>query len=162
MDGSGNRSDATTPNSVEARAVLAYHNLVRDSVAPAASAPLTPLTWDADLAAMAQMWADNCEFEHGGHGNYGQNLYAASGFTPMLVDAAKEWAWERRDFDYATNTCTPGQDCGHYTQMVWSATTQLGCGMAQCVNHNPIGKGPWSLVVCDYGPAGNFVGQRPY
>jgi len=57
-------------------------------------------------------------------------------------------------------------DCGHYTQIVWDTTTQVGCAIQAC----PAGIGSpppgvttaWSYVVCDYSPPGNIVGLRPY
>lgn len=41
---------------------------------------------------------------------------------------------------------------GHFTQLVWKNTTTVGCGAADC---NDAG---W-LLVCEYNPAGNVVGQ---
>ena len=41
---------------------------------------------------------------------------------------------------------------GHFTQVVWKNSKELGVGRAQ-------GKdGKW-IVVCNYSPAGNFVGR---
>ncbi|MDO9190699.1 MAG: CAP domain-containing protein [Sulfurimicrobium sp.] len=45
--------------------------------------------------------------------------------------------------------------CGHYTQLVWKKTTAVGCGMAVCGSRDQI----W---VCQYSPAGNWAGQKPY
>ena len=42
-------------------------------------------------------------------------------------------------------------DTGHFTQVVWRGTREVGCGHAQC-NGNDI----W---VCQYDPPGNFEGQ---
>lgn len=43
-------------------------------------------------------------------------------------------------------------DVGHFTQLVWKNTTTVGCGAANC---DGIG---W-LLVCEYNPAGNVIGQ---
>jgi hypothetical protein len=72
------------------------------------------------------------------------------------------WAAEAPNYDYATNTCAAGQVCGHYTQLVWRATTQVGCATVQCTTGSPFGGGNWTFTVCDYSPPGNYVGQRPY
>ncbi len=44
--------------------------------------------------------------------------------------------------------------CGHYTQIVWRGTTTLGCAVARSSFRE--------VWVCEYSPAGNIVGQRPY
>ena len=46
------------------------------------------------------------------------------------------------------------QSCGHYTQVVWANTLSVGCGVAVC----PTG----TIVVCNYAPPGNYVGEKPY
>ncbi|NET40232.1 MAG: hypothetical protein F6K19_51255 [Cyanothece sp. SIO1E1] len=55
-----------------------------------------------------------------------------------------------------TGQCRGNQSsCYHYTQVVWRRTNKLGCGIA---DHRRLGK----IVVCNYDPPGNFLGQRPY
>ena len=44
--------------------------------------------------------------------------------------------------------------CGHYTQVVWRKSLRVGCGMATC--------GATEVWVCNYDPAGNWDGERPY
>ena len=39
---------------------------------------------------------------------------------------------------------------GHFTQVVWKSTTQLGCGLA-------VNRGNKIYGVCNYSPAGNVV-----
>lgn len=144
-------------------AVLNVHNCARKSVDPAASSPIPPLIWDATVANSAQAWANNRSYAHGGtNGIYGQNIYAAAGFVPTLEDAANAWVSEQANYHYASNSCSGV--CGHYTQMVWTSTTKLGCGQALCTTGNPfgIGLGDWTLIVCNYSPPGNYIGQRPY
>jgi len=50
---------------------------------------------------------------------------------------------------------TRGKMVGHYTQMVWSSTREVGAGVAHC----PSGA---IIVVASYHPAGNMVGSVPY
>ncbi len=147
-----------------ALAALQVHNCARKTVDPAASSPIPSLVWDTTVASTAQLWANGCVYQHGGLNGYGQNLYVdAGGPTPSFAVAANSWASEQLDYDYATNTCA-GTTCGHYTQMVWSTTTQLGCGQAYCTTNSPFGSSfpNWNFIVCDYNPPGNYVGQYPY
>jgi PadR family transcriptional regulator len=44
--------------------------------------------------------------------------------------------------------------CGHYTQIVWSNTREVGCGVARDSNRE--------VWVCNYNPPGNWIGERPY
>ena len=134
---------------------------------------LPGLTWSADLAQIAQGWVDRLAAEQCGTlehrpasylnpRNLGENLASASA-SPNPPDkgptsAVDDWASEEKFYDYAANECQTGQACGHYTQVVWRDTRELGCGEASCTD------GEWMTKVwaCNYRPAGNFVGQKPY
>jgi pathogenesis-related protein 1 len=119
---------------------------------------VAPLSWSPKLASFAQDWANTLvarnEFKHRANNNYGENLAAAQGksFSPKSV--VEYWGEEVRDYDYKTNRCKPGEMCGHYTQLVWHKTKEVGCAKAQSRN-----KEVW---VCNYNPPGNYVGQKPY
>lgn len=144
--------------------MLAAHNDLRQQVG------VDDLTWSTDLAASAQSWADylieNKLFGHSSNrqrqdGYIGENLtgYQASGAgTAYQTPAAAVQGWinESQYYDYETNRCAAGQICGHYTQMVWADTTDVGCGVARTENNNR------EVWVCHYAPGGNVVGQRPY
>lgn len=141
----------------------AAHNEVR------AAHGVGPLSWDPALAAIAQGWADQCVdmeapaglIDHNANRSatyptyVGENIYASSG-QASGVDAVQSWVSEEQFYDYASNTCQGGQICGHYTQVVWAATTMVGCGINNCA-----GLTYPSSIVCDYGPGGND-GNRPY
>ena len=143
-----------------AEAFVRAHDLHRARVSPAPRSPLPSVRWSPELAAHAQAWAERCEFEHS-RGEFGENLAARTGAaTPDEVVAG--WAAEAEDFDYARNRCTPGKVCGHYTQIVWRDSTQIGCGVAQCGGGGPFGGRAWTSWVCNYSPAGNWMGERPY
>nr|CAD7463302.1 unnamed protein product [Timema tahoe] len=47
---------------------------------------------------------------------------------------------------------------GHYTQVVWANTYQVGCGYIKY----KVGYATYNYVVCDYGPSGNYLGQELY
>jgi hypothetical protein len=51
--------------------------------------------------------------------------------------------------------CAATAVCGHYTQVIWAATTKVGCGVASGMN--------WAtIIVCNFNPGGNVAGQLPY
>lgn len=141
--------------------ILSAHNTARASVGVPA------LTYSDTLATSAQAWADhlkttrNCDMEHSS-GNVGENLYWAGAWSngPTQKIAPRHvvdsWVKEKFNYDYKSNSCAPGKVCGHYTQVIWKNTQQVGCGMAICTN-------PKNQVwVCQYSPAGNHIGQKPY
>ncbi|HEY9889999.1 MAG TPA: CAP domain-containing protein, partial [Candidatus Obscuribacterales bacterium] len=144
--------------------MLAAHNAVRRTVG------VSDLAWSAELATLAQDWAEvllqSGQMRHRpaserDQGRIGENITSsqASGAGGALRHpqrAVKGWVDERADYDYATNPCTPGQVCGHYTQMVWADTDAVGCGVARNADQTR------EVWVCNYSPAGNFVGERPY
>jgi pathogenesis-related protein 1 len=140
--------------------IVAAHNVWRAQV----GAP--PIVYSAEVAASAQSWADhlkssnNCRLTHS-NGSNGENLYWAGAWSDgpsqdiHSADPVNLWADERRDYDYSKNECAAGKVCGHYTQVVWKNSTTVGCAMAICPNNDQV----W---VCQYAPAGNWVGQKPY
>ncbi len=142
---------AQTPRAGEfATEMLAAHNLVRAQV------PVPPLAWSGKLAAVAQKWADHLlasgRFEHQTRNSYGENLFEARGRDVSPLDVVADWAAEASAYSYRTNTCSG--KCGHYTQLVWRTTREVGCAAA----HQP-GR---QVVVCEYNPPGNWQRERPW
>lgn len=148
-----------------------YHNQVRAAVdtTGVAGGPLPPLAWDPNLAAYAATWAAKCQdsdqnglVDHdpnrsnvAGYQYIGENIFAAGGGTASAMQAVDLWAQEKTGYTYASNSCTGV--CGHYTQIVWRATLKVGCALQNC----PGLQYP-STIICDYGPGGNFNGEKPY
>lgn len=165
----------TGPTAAQA-AWLDPHNAVRAgtfpgvTVSPAPSPPLPALTWSAAAAAVAQAWADGCVYQHnagrGADGTpRGENIAASSpGYWPTPADVVGAWGSEWAFYTYASNACAAGEQCGHYTQLVWRGTLRVGCARASCSVNSPFGPSfpTWEYFVCDYEPPGNWVGQRPY
>jgi len=134
-----------------------------------------PLAWDPIAAQVAQAYAMQCNFQHnpnrnsqydalGGMGGVGENI-AAGAPTQSISGAVGSWVGEEQYYDHATNSCASGQECGHYTQVVWNNTTGVGCAKVSCTTNSPFGSfanGQWDFSVCDYSPPGNVVGQSPY
>ncbi len=150
--------------------ITQLHNDVRAMVAT--TDPLPALVWNPQLAATAAAWVAACRdqlapmglIDHNqgrsmDHPYYvGENVFGASGpptaSTPR--DAVMAWSTEGASYDYATNTCS-ASTCGHYTQIVWRATTELGCAVGDCASLTFR-----RTLVCNYGPGGNVGNVRPY
>lgn len=143
---------------------LRTHNCARKTVVPAPATPILPLHWSTALANTAQNYANQCIWAHSGAGGLGENLHASAPPSAAQSAAASSWASEFANYSYGSNSCAAGQQCGHYTQMVWRNTTQLGCGIANCSTNSPFGSSfpNWTIVVCNYSPPGNYNGQKPY
>lgn len=144
--------------------ITADHNRVRAEVQPAARPPLAPFTWSPQIARTAQAWASQCRFEHNpNRGRLGENLAAFTDTSGSAEKAVAQWASEVVNYDYASNRCAAGKVCGHYTQIVWRRSIQLGCGVQDCTTGSPFPGFPnWQLFVCNYSPPGNVIGQWPY
>ena len=118
------------------------------------------LTWDEDLVDISLDWLnvlndDGCQMEHNWDSPYGENLFWTS-MTSNNREVVQAWASEVDFYDYDSNSCEPGEMCGHFTQIVWSTTERVGCASLTCDN----GRG--ELWMCNYDPAGNWVGERPW
>lgn len=160
--GNGGAGAGSNGEPAELEGMVAEHNEERANVVPAAASPLPPLTWDPDIAAVAQAYAEVCVFEHS-MGEYGENLYVNTGYEATPKEVVEGWASEVEFYDYETNSCEPNEMCGHYTQVVWADSLRLGCGVATCTENSPFGGNEtWQNWVCNYDPPGNWVGEKPY
>lgn len=153
---------------------LEYHNEVRAKINPPAIKPLIDLRLDSTLASVADYFNNIilCDMKHSdkaqrrakyvelggelGDVNLGENVYKSKGMssTGAMVRASELWANEKQYYNFDDNSCMEGEQCGHYTQMVWNTTQNLGCSKIVC--------GEEVLVRCIYGPGGNYIGQQPY
>lgn len=157
---------------VDAAAAVAAHNEWRAKVG------VPELTWSDALETRAESWASqlqqqDCQMKHSGPG---ENLYRAGPHKMAnSKDASGNWIWknslldvdeaevvdawgsEVQWYDYAGNACQApaGKSCGHYTQLVWKNTVEVGCAKAICADSSQV----W---VCNYEPAGNVRGSKPY
>jgi pathogenesis-related protein 1 len=157
-------SGGSSSGKIDGASLVAVHNKWRAEVG------VPGLSYSKTLAVSAQAWADQlkdsygCNMKHS-TGAVGENIFWQSaviwsdGRRELRHVAPKEvvdsWGSEKRNYSHAVNACKPSEVCGHYTQVVWKNTTSVGCGMAVCGNQDQI----W---VCQYSPAGNWAGQKPY
>ena len=152
------------------KGITEAHNIVRRNLG------IPELKWSSELASYAQVWANylakknNCKMKHRPHyGKYkqihGENL---SWFSPIRWSDGKReiqktspsraiqgWINEVKDYNYSRNKCNSGKVCGHYTQLVWANSKKVGCAKIICSDKAQI----W---VCNYDPAGNYRGKKPY
>ena len=139
-------NNAPPANGIDSQAMLAEHNRYR------AKHCATPLTWSTQLATSAQVWADRCRCDHNHpDGGFGENL--ACGQT-SVSEAVGAWYNEIGQYNFA-NPEANFPPAGHFSQVVWKATRQVGCGMtAGCPGFAP-GQMMW---VCRYAQPGNLTG----
>ena len=157
---------ASQVSATDQQVILDLHNRYR------AAAGVAPLTWDDQLAADAQKWVDGLIARGGtlAHSNpadpndpdtgsakhQGENLAGGQ----SAATAPTQWYEEKAAFEAAPNktgfnAANPDWfNWGHYTQMMWSATTAIGCGTAP---------GPrYAITSCRYSPPGNFDGELAF
>lgn len=143
--------------------ILARHNEYR------ARHGVPPLKWSDSIAKYAASRAKTRAQQDGlsaGHSGlapgYGENLYwggssGAGSAVPAATDAAeratKSWYDEIKDYDYKNPTFSP--KVGHFTQMIWKNTTEVGCAVFSLKGSQ------WleTYVACEYQPPGNVMGQ---
>ncbi|KPJ19489.1 Venom allergen 5 [Papilio machaon] len=132
------------------------------------------MMWDNELEAKAAKWASRNHFAHnpdktiGSHRFHtGENLYwyATTDLTHKLdvESSLRSWFDEHLNYSYGPLTMrdfnkSSKKQIGHYTQMAWANTMYVGCAISQYTKNNF----KEFLVVCNYGPGGNYIGQKPY
>ena len=122
-----------------------------------------PLVWSDDLSAGAQSWAwhlarDVHHLEHSGAVATGENLAMWTAGRSTLTQLVDLWGAEKSYFIEASfpdvSSTGDWRTVGHYTQMIWRETSQVGCGVAT--------GGGRDWLVCRYAPQGNFMGEPVY
>ena len=136
--------------------VLTLHNRERASIG------LPPLRWSAELSREAGSWAsslaDRGAFEHSSRGDFGENLWMGSAGYYRPEAMVGSFVEEKRHFQRGAfprvSRTGRWEDVGHYTQVVWRTTREVGCAVAR--------NGRDDFLVCRYWPAGNWMGERPF
>ena len=149
----------------EVEELLQEHNKARAEVG------VGPLHWSKQLAIYAVEWADHlaatkCRMQHRSESGqwkqeHGENLFMGTAGYYGVADAVKAWVSEKKYYKGGTLTASDQRGTsgnwhasGHYTQVVWGDTKQLGCAKVECKGN--------IIVVCNYDPPGNVLGQKPY
>ncbi|XP_041963087.1 cysteine-rich venom protein latisemin [Alosa sapidissima] len=151
-----------TDSSAVQEEIVNAHNAFRRAVKPTASNMLK-MSWNQTVADSAQQWVDKCEMRHGPSSSrliegyeLGENLFKTGG-SNTWTEVVSAWHSEEENYQYPTGSHN-GQPIGHYTQVVWYSSYQVGCGVAKC--------GSSYFYGCHYYRAGNFYtggqGIPPY
>ena len=91
------------------------------------------LTWNNDLATVAQKWANQCNFDHDknrlipGYRSVGQNVYLQkiSKKVKGIHIGKTVQKWFDEIYDFNTNQIEPFKftmSTGHFTQLAWADT----------------------------------------
>ncbi|XP_059095119.1 venom allergen 5-like [Tigriopus californicus] len=160
--------------------ILKFHNEYRRKIAkgletgakvtipPAAN--MRALKWNDNLATVAQRWADQCEFKHDKMSNrlappfdtVGQNIFIAMSSKDTDEVPTKRgidgWYSEVKDFASDVGSFSFTHETGHFTQLIWGDTAEVGCGYTKWLD----GADYTKMVVCNYGESGNWKGEPMY
>ncbi|KAJ3268557.1 hypothetical protein HDV01_002575 [Terramyces sp. JEL0728] len=132
---------------------LDMHNYLRSLLGVGA------LTWSNDLANKAQQWSQVCAnsdtLKHSDL-SYGENVGMTSGAAYTCASGVKRWFEEYKLYSAGTPSNSGGYELwGHFTQVAFPATQQVGCGLATAA-------GGAQYLTCEYFPAGNSGAPVPF
>ncbi|XP_053316456.1 cysteine-rich venom protein TEL1-like [Spea bombifrons] len=155
-------SSLSTSNPNVRSMIIDTHNSLRKIVNPPARNMLK-MVWNDEAATMADNYAKMCLPNHSEPNlrkstnfNGGENVFR-SNFKASWDDVIKSFYSEVVDFEYGKGAKSPGVKIGHYTQLTWATSNQVGCAINYSSNNNlPYG------FVCHYNPPGNNVSSMGY
>lgn len=142
-------------------AILYNHNIHRSNHSA------NSLTWSSTLEASAQKLASRCVYEHDTSidgGGYGQNIgygVEAENIGQMITNLMynDEMGFFSNLYGLATPLMELFDSWGHFSQIVWKATTEVGCATVMCDSlGNVDANQALPFTVCNYNPAGNANG----
>ena len=149
----------------QAQQMVNYHNQKRAEVGNG------NVSWSTQIAQYAQQRADQIartkQLAHlpQGQNPYGENLASGGstggGVVYTVINACDGWYSEKAKMPRNARTMTFdlfNKGVGHYTQMVWKGSTQIGAGISQYQQ----GAFTMTVVVCCYNPPGNVINQAIY
>lgn len=147
---------AAGPENGFAAQLLLHHNVERKRLGK------PPLAWSSRLAGEAKQWADHLaeddRLEHASadeRGGAGENLWMGSAGAYSAGEMIGAFIAERRLYRAGifpdVSSTGNWRDVGHYTQVIWGETREVGCAVAKGRSND--------VLVCRYWPAGNTYGK---
>ncbi|GFN18894.1 hypothetical protein AtubIFM55763_002887 [Aspergillus tubingensis] len=155
-------SASSTATSAYQSAVLYNHNVHRSNHSASS------VEWSSDLESSAYTLAAKCVYEHDTSidgGGYGQNIgygVEASEIGVMITNLMynDEMGYYTDLYGEADPDMTYFDNWGHFSQIVWAATTHVGCATVTCDSlGNVDASEALPFTVCNYSPAGNYEGE---
>lgn len=153
--------------------ILNWHNRYRHRFASGNNTDFTihaanmnVLTYDPELAFIAQCWANTCTVGHDmcrtslDFPYVGQNMMFFDDVEqpddPRLLMKAVHWWMEEGDEKELINMKEYNRDVsyGNFTQIIWAKTERVGCGRTFFKGN--------VLLICNYGPGGNIEGEEVF
>ncbi|XP_059558231.1 cysteine-rich secretory protein 1 [Myotis daubentonii] len=137
--------------------IIDLHNTIRRAVDPPASNMLK-MSWNNEAANNARELAKHCDVVQSNalkrriaNTFCGENMY----LTPYPItwtEVIGIWHNESKNFEYGVWSSTEDeQTVDHYTQIIWSSSYLIGCGVSSCCKKLT----PQFLYVCHYCHEGN-------
>lgn len=131
---------------------LKWHNHYREKHG------VKPLKLSAQLSKYAKEWVTDIAkrdvLEHRPHNIYGENIFMKWSTDPNFKitgrDAVDNWYAEIKDHVFGREPTS--LKSGHFTQVVWKTSEELGVAKAKS-------KSGKIIVVANYNPAGNMMGD---
>jgi uncharacterized protein YkwD len=110
--------------------------------------------WNDTLATYAANYATECSSSHSGSPYYGENLAYGGYSNPSYYI----YLWYNESGLYNYNSPGFSLTTGHFTQVVWAASLQIGCGWVNsCAG--TLGSDYPNYLACEYYPYGNVDGE---
>ena len=118
-----------------------------------------PLVWDDNIGQFAQYWSyylvANNLFQHSKTQLYGENLAWMKGYGTdvmfLIKKSIDDWYNEVSLYDF--NKSTFSSETGHFTCLVWKASTKFAMGISMDNNTNTVD------VTMNTSPPGNVIGK---
>ncbi|KAJ5135642.1 uncharacterized protein N7515_004920 [Penicillium bovifimosum] len=163
------RATATAPTTTAKAANSYQESLLYNHNIHRSKHTANSLAWSQDLADKARTLAMRCKYEHdtsiGGGAQYGQNIGYGVDAAQVGEDIISKMMYkdEEPHFQNLYGQATPDMSnfdaWGHFTQIVWKQTKEVGCFTYTCPDLANTGAKNSPFTVCNYMPAGNYAGE---